>query len=249
MSGSGFDHSTTTYSPEGRVFQVEYAMKAVENGNIVLGMCCKDGALLGSVKTQHSKLMVADTYRRVFALDKCAGFVAAGLFADSRAVMNHARSECWNYKSNYGVNISGGVLADRIAGMMHAYTLYWSVRPFGCAALVCHMDDGIPSLYQITPDGVCSKYFGVAIGKGSQLAKTELEKCDFKNMTCEEAVPVATKIILKAHEKVGDKKIQVEMGSISPSTNGEFRRVDQEKMENVVEQTFKDIDDEEHEDD
>eukprot|EP00812_Abedinium_dasypus_P007849 NODE_2000_length_1016_cov_333.785640.p1 GENE.NODE_2000_length_1016_cov_333.785640~~NODE_2000_length_1016_cov_333.785640.p1 ORF type:complete len:251 (+),score=86.74 NODE_2000_length_1016_cov_333.785640:121-873(+) len=247
MSGTGFDHSTSTYSPEGRIFQVEYAMKAVENGSLALGVCCKDGAVLASIKTLHSKLLVNDTHRRIYRLDEHAGLVGVGLFADARAVMNHARQECIHYKSNYGVSIGGSVLADRLANMMHAYTLYWSVRPFGCAVLMAHRDPstGKPSLYQITPDGVASKYFGVAIGgKDTPLAKTELEKMNFRDMSCEEVIPKLAKIILKAHQKTGDKKTQLEMGMIT-AANKAFTRVPQEDVDVVTKTAADELESEE----
>ncbi|KAM9292290.1 proteasome subunit alpha type-3-like, partial [Gastrophryne carolinensis] len=101
----------------------------------------------------------------------------AGLLADARSLANIAREEASNFRSNYGYDIPLKHLADRVAMYAHAYTLYSAVRPFGCSFMLgsYNEDDGA-QLYMTDPSGMAYGYWGCAIGKAKQAAKTEIEK-------------------------------------------------------------------------
>ena len=101
---------------------------------------------------------------------------------------------------------------------MQAYTLYSSVRPFGITAIMGSVDKTGPAIYMIEPNGVYWGYRGCATGKGRQLAKTEVEKLDLDNMTCEEAVKHAALIIHTVHDEVKDKDFELEMSWICPQS-------------------------------
>jgi len=211
-TGSGYDLSVTTFSPDGRVFQVEYADKAVEKSGTAIGIRCKDGVVLGVEKVIISKLLVKGSNRRIAAVDLHAGLAMSGMSADGRQLVNKARSECQDYRSFYGTEIPGSVLADRLAGHVHMHTLYWYLRPYGIATLLATYDEATgPELYTIQPSGVCHRYYASAVGKGKQGAKTELEKIDFKTITCRDAVKEIAKIIYKVHDDVKDKPFELEL--------------------------------------
>jgi len=212
-TGSGYDLSVTTFSPDGRVFQVEYADKAVEKSGSSIGIRCVDGVVLGSEKIILSKLMVAGENKRISTVDVHSGLVVSGFSADGRQLVNKARTESREYRSFYGGAITGQVLAYRIAGHIHSHTLYWYLRPFGCATLIAHYDysHAGPELYMIRPDGVCHRYQGVAVGKNKQGANAELEKLDFKKITCREAVKEIAKMMYKLHDDVKDKPFELEL--------------------------------------
>ena len=96
--GSGYDLSTTTYSPDGRVFQVEYAGKAVDNGGLTVGVRCADGCVIACEKLVPSKLHTPGTNRRVCAVARHAGMGGSGYNPDLKAVRDRARAECAQYK-------------------------------------------------------------------------------------------------------------------------------------------------------
>lgn len=211
-TGSGYDYSVTTFSPNGRVFQVEYAVKAVEKGGTVIGVKCKDGVVLGVEKTVLSKMMKEGSNRRILTADMHTGIASCGIAADARQLVNEARSEAKNYKGFYGHSIPGRVLAERLAGHVHMHTLYWYMRPYGCSVIMANYDDDMgPQLYMIEPAGTVYRYFGCALGKHKQAAKTEVEKLDFENLTCREAVFEIAKIIYKLHDDIKDKDFELEM--------------------------------------
>lgn len=211
-TGSGYDYTVTTFSPDGRVFQVEYAVKAVEKSGTLVGICCKDGVVMGVEKSIVSKMLVEGSNRRLFTVDTSTGIGTCGLSADARKLVNFARDEAKSYKGHSGQPISGSVLSERVAGEVHMHTLYWYLRPFGCTVMVANYDaNSGPQLQMIEPAGQNYKYFACAVGKQKQGAKTELERLKFDAITCREAVKKIAEIIYKLHDDVKDKEFELEM--------------------------------------
>lgn len=217
--GTGYDLSSTTFSPDGRVFQIEYAAKAVENSGTCLGLRCKDGVLLALEKTIVSKMLVPGTLRRAHIVDKHASIVICGLISDGRVIVDRARKECENYKDFYDKAIPGAVLADRLAHFVHLYTLHWHVRPFGCAILLGVNEGGGEKgeLYMVEPSGISYRYYACAYGKGKQAARTELEKLKLNDkegnpqISCDQAIKDLAKIVVNVHDDSKDKEYEIEM--------------------------------------
>ncbi|KAG2457761.1 ARI4A protein, partial [Polypterus senegalus] len=216
-----YDLSASTFSPDGRVFQVEYAMKAVENSSTAIGIRCKDGIVFGVEKLVLSKLYEEGSNKRIFNIDRHVGMAVAGLLADARSLAEIAREEASNFRSNYGHDIPLKHLSDRVAMYVHAYTLYSAVRPFGCSFMLGSYDeDDGAQLYMVDPSGVSYGYWGCAIGKAKQAAKTEIEKLQMKDMTCRELVREVAKIIYIVHDEVKDKAFELELSWVGEVTNG-----------------------------
>jgi len=217
--------SASQFSPDGRVFQVEYAQKAVENSGTAIGIRGKDGIVFGVEKLVMSKLYEVGANKRIFHIDHHIGMAIAGLIADARQLAETARQEAVNYKQQYGNSIPCKILAERVAMYMHAYTLYSFVRPFGCSIILsCYDDDG-PQMYMIDPSGICHGYFGCAIGKAKQAAKTEIEKIKMKEMPLRDLVKEVAKIIYTVHDEVKDKAFELELSWVGAITNGKHEMV------------------------
>mmetsp|Transcript_66986 Transcript_66986/g.143246 ORF Transcript_66986/g.143246 Transcript_66986/m.143246 type:complete len:255 (-) Transcript_66986:62-826(-) len=233
-TGAGYDLSVTTFSPDGRVFQVEYAGKAVENSGTALAICCKDGVIFAVEKFLLSKMLVPGTIKRTFPVTRHCGMAVAGLVADARQLVDRARSEAKQYKSAYAENMPPEVLAERLGLFVHAYTLYGSIRPFGCSVLLGCVDPDtkVSSLFCIEPSGLVHKYSGTAEGKGRQAAKTEIEKLmanGTENLTCEQALVQVSKILHKVHDEK-DKDFEIEASWICSTSNYEHAAVPAELM-------------------
>jgi 20S proteasome subunit alpha 7 len=223
-----YDQSVSTFSPNGRVFQVEYAYKAVEKSSTCIGIRCIDGVVLGVEKQILNRMLVPGSNRRIAAVDYHAAIAMSGLAADARQLVNKARSESNEYQQFYGAQITGKVLAERLGGHIHTHTLYWYLRPFGCAILLAVYDDdtdGGPSLYALEPSGNTSKYFACAIGKMKQGASSELEKLDFSTVTCKAAVNDIARIIYKLHDTVKDKELELEFSWICNDSKRQVQTV------------------------
>jgi len=222
--GTGYDLSASQFSPDGRVFQVEYAQKAVENSGTVIGLRGKDGVVFAVEKLITSKLYEPGP-NKIFTVDKHIGMAVAGLISDARQLAVVARTECSNYRSTYGVNIPLSYLNDRLSMSMHVYTLYSAVRPYGCSVILGTYEDDGPAMYMIDPSGVSYGYFGCAIGKAKQAAKTEVEKLKLKEMTCNELVKEAARIIYLVHDELKDKQFELELSWVCKQSKGLHERV------------------------
>lgn len=217
-TGSGYDYSCGTFSPDGRIFQIEYANKAVENSGAAIGLKCSDGVVIAVGKSQISKMLVPGSNRRVFGVDAHVGIAVTGFAADGRQIVNRAREEASSYKDTYGHPIIPSILNNRLSGFMHYYTIYGSLRPFGASALVAAYDNDlqIPELYMVEPSGTAMKYFACAAGKGQNSAQTELEKIQSKHgncgITCRQAVDELAKILQVIRDQSKEKPLEIEMG-------------------------------------
>lgn len=123
-----------------------------------------------------------------------SGIVGTGLVPDCRQLANRARDEASSYRENFDCEIPGPVLAERVSLYLQAYTLYSSVRPFGCVSIMGAVDKDGPHLYMMEPSGIYWGYKACAAGKGRQLAKTELGKLDLENMDVAQAVKEAARM-------------------------------------------------------
>jgi len=228
--GTGYDLSCTSYSPDGRVFQVEYAGKAVDNSGTAVALRCKDGIVLGVEKLILSKMLEEGSNRRIYLVDKHVGLCFAGLMADARQLVNKARKEAREYKSFYSDPIPGKVLVERLAGFIHLYTLYGHVRPFGCSVILVVKDKEGHHLYMVEPSGVSFGYYGVAIGKGKQAAKTEIEKLKLNELTCRQALVELAKIVHTVHDEVKDKDFELEMSWICEESGWTHQLIQKELL-------------------
>ncbi|KAI8364435.1 nucleophile aminohydrolase [Blakeslea trispora] len=227
--GTGYDLSVATYSPDGRVFQVEYANKAVDNSGTAIGLCVKDGVVFAVEKLIQSKLLVSGANRRIQSADHHIGIATAGLLADGRHIVNRARDEAQAWRDIYRQPIPGKTMADRIGQYVSAYTLYSSVRPFGTSTIIGTMTEKeAPSLYMIEPSGVYWGYRGCAVGKGKSVAKTEIEKLELETMTVREAVNHITRIIHTCHDDAKDKDFELELSWICPESHYKHQFVPKE---------------------
>lgn len=227
-SGSGYDLSSSTFSPDGRIFQVEYAHKAVENAGTALGLRCSDGVVLAVEKPLITKMLVKETTgRRVHTVDEYAGVAITGFVSDGRQIVNRAREEASNYDETYGTKIPPKTLANRLSAYVHYFTLHGALRPFGCSTLIAAYDSATKehSLHMVEPSGVTYEYYGAAAGRGRQPARTEMEKLAINPkqvaasssgeggelITCAEAVKQLAKIIYTLHDEAKDKPFELEM--------------------------------------
>lgn len=211
-SGSGYDLSASTFSPDGRIFQVEYATKAVENAGTVIGIKASDGIVMGVSKPIMHKMIVPTTgsYKRIHTVANHAGIASTGFLPDARVLVSRAIDEAADWQDQFGIKIPSKVLADRLGYYVHYFTLHGALRPFGAAAVLGAYDEDEQtcSLYMVEPNGVAYSYYGVATGKGKQAAKTELEKLNLHKEPCTsaDAVKHIAKILTLLHQENKDNE-------------------------------------------
>lgn len=176
-------------------------------------------------KLVTSKLYEPGANKRIYNIDEHVGMSVSGLISDARQIAEIARSEAASYRAQYGIGIPVKYLNERVAMYMHAYTLYSAVRPYGCSVILGAYETDGPAMYMIDPSGVSYGYFGCAVGKAKQSAKTEIEKLKLADMTCRELVKEAARIIYLVHDELKDKQFELEMSWVGAHTNGKHERI------------------------
>ena len=232
---SGYDTSCTTLSQEGRIYQLEYAEKAIENCSTVMGVVFKDGVLLLSEKIRQSKAIVSGSNPTIYSVSPSIGVAICGLLPDGRNIVSRAKLEAANYLKTYGIEITGKILTERLSIYVHAHTCHWGARPFGCCVLISSYEkDNTYHLYMLETSGNFYEYYACAHGKGRQLVKAEVEKDNFaiRNKTVNEGISDALKILKKSYE--GEKETEYDASVISAETNGKHRLLDKKVMKDLV---------------
>jgi len=211
-SGMGYDRAITIFSPDGRLFQVEYAFEAVKKGLTTLGIKAKDGVVLAVEKRRASPLV--EGTEKIKKIDEHVGLAFAGLFGDARILIDQARYYAQVHRLLYGEKIPIELLAKRICDIKQAYTQHGGVRPFGVALLFAGIDRRGLQLIHTDPGGsyiICRAY---AIGSGAQKALEMLEKRYLDDIDVKKASLLAIEVLDNIMEGKMDKD-KVEMGIVT----------------------------------
>jgi proteasome alpha subunit len=196
----GYDRTIAVFSPDGRLFQVEYAKEAVKRGTTCIGIVFKEGVLLASIKP-NGKLVVNDSTEKIFQVDDHLAAVAAGLLADARVIVNQARVKAQVHKITYEEEIDVWTLARVIGDRMQLSTLYAGLRPFGVALMIAGADKSGPHLIESDPSGMLYEWKAYAVGKGAVTANKILNQKWKPNMIEADAVKLAVDIIGKTEKE------------------------------------------------
>eukprot|EP00744_Colponema_vietnamica_P000879 GILI01001520.1.p1 GENE.GILI01001520.1~~GILI01001520.1.p1 ORF type:complete len:290 (+),score=90.80 GILI01001520.1:88-870(+) len=169
-----YDTDVITFSPQGRIFQVEYAMEAVKQGSAAVGLRSNSHVVLVTLRRAAGDL--AEYQRKIFKIDEHIGIAISGLLADGRLLSKYMRNECLNHKFVYDSPLPVSRLVTSIGDKSQARTQSSSGRPYGVGLLVAGADSTGPHLWETCPSGNIYEYKAMAIGARSQPAKTYLEK-------------------------------------------------------------------------
>ncbi|KAK2408472.1 proteasome subunit alpha type-6 [Trifolium repens] len=232
-SGGGYDRHITIFSPEGRLFQVEYAFKAVKSaGNTSIGVRGKDSVCVVTQKKVPDKLLDQTSVTHLFPITKYLGLLATGITADARTLVQQARNEAAEYRFRYGYEMPVDVLSKWIANKSQVYTQHASMRPLGVVSMVLGIDDEYgPQLYKCDPAG---HYFGhkaASAGLKDQEAINFLEK-KMKNdpsFTYAETVQTAISALQSVLQE-DFKATEIEVGVVQMD-NPEFRVLSTEEVD------------------
>lgn len=225
----GYDRTIAVFSPDGRLFQVEYAKEAVKRGATIFGLIFKDGIILATVKPVMS-LMIGESLEKIFQVDDHAAAVAAGLLADARVLVNQSRVRAQIHKITYEEPIDIWSLARVIADRMQISTLYAGLRPFGVSFLIGGVDKTGPHLIESDPSGMLFEWQAYSIGRGGILANKIFKQRWKPNMSDKDAVSLVYDVINKTEK---DKKDTfVDMAIIKK--DGKFTKMNEEAIKKFV---------------
>ena len=228
-----FEFSLTTFSPTGKLLQIEYALKAVAQGKAALGIRAKNGVVIATDKKIPTPLIEDSEHIKIQTLSDTSGAVYAGLGSDFRLLTGLARKEASDYYLVYHEHQPTKKLTRCVADVMQQYTQSGGVRPFGVSVLIAGYDDEGPQLYQIDPSGVSLEWKATAIGKNYVNAKTFLEKRYSEDLDLEDAIHVALLTLKEGFE--GELTSEnIEIGIIGDQTDKKFKVLTPEEVQDYL---------------
>jgi len=217
---SAYDFSLTTFSPSGKLVQIEYALKAVDGGAPAVGIKATNGVVLATEKKFKSTLYDDTSLYKVEKITDHCGMVYSGMGPDYRLLMKEARKFAAAYESRWGESIPIKQLVERMASIMQSYTQAAGVRPMGVSLLLCGWDNHIndekhatipPFLYQCDPSGAYFAWKAAALGKGKLNASAFLERRYSSDLELDDAVHTAILTLKESFEGQMDEN-NIEIG-------------------------------------
>jgi len=226
-----YDRAITVFSPDGRLFQVEYAREAVKRGTTTVGLKFKDGVALIVDKRIASRLIDTKSIEKIFQIDEQIGCATSGLVSDARVLVDYARVVAQVNKVTYDEKISIEHLVKRICDFKQNYTQYGGVRPFGTALLVAGVDEQGCHLYETDPSGALVSYKAGSIGAGRNTVMDMFEEEYEDDMDMDSAIQLSLKALKKATEEELNVKA-IEIGLVK--VGEKFRRLGEKEVERLV---------------
>jgi len=209
---SGYDRAITVFSPDGHLFQVEYAQEAVKKGSTAVVVRGANVVVLGVEKKAVAKLQEDRTVRKICQLDDHVLMAFAGLTADARVLIKQSRVECQSHKLTVEDPVTLEYITRYIASLKQRYTQSNGRRPFGISCLITGFDlqDKTPRLYQTDPSGTYHEWKANAIGRNAKTVREFLEKnYSVENVATEElTIKLAIKALLEVVQS-GGKNLEV----------------------------------------
>jgi proteasome alpha subunit len=228
-----YDRGTSLFSPDGRIYQVEYAREAVKRGAPSLGIRTADGVVLAAQRRTSSSLMEGDSIEKLHKLDDYLGAASAGHVADARRLIDGARTAAQRNRLRYGEPVGVETLTKTLSDEIQETTQVGGTRPFGAALLIAGMDgdgpDPRPRLFQTDPSGAPQEWRAVAIGSGRDDIQEFLEAQWSADLTLDDGVDVAVRALLQTDDDLDAASV-----SVATITADGYRAVPDDDVEPTI---------------
>ncbi|MBS7606279.1 archaeal proteasome endopeptidase complex subunit alpha [Candidatus Bathyarchaeota archaeon] len=227
-----YDRAITVFSPDGRLFQVEYALETVYRGSTIIGIMCPEGVVIGAEEKIESKLQNPKFSQKIYEVDEHIGAAVVGLSSDARVLIDEARIFAQSSRLMYDEMVDVEMVAKRIGDIKQMYTQHGGVRPFGVSIIFAGVDKGGSQLFTTDPSGTYRAYKAVAIGIGRETAENILKEEYRDDLTLEEAIRLGVKCLLKSMQARGEQP-RIKM-AIVPASTRRFRLLTDEEIEKYI---------------
>lgn len=230
---SAYDRVSTMFSPDGRLYQVEYAAKIVEQGTLGVALIYNNGVLFGTDKKVVSRLVLPDSIEKLFKIDDHIGLISAGLVGDARRLVQLARKEAQENLLYYEEPIQVETLVKKVAEIKQMFTQYSGMRPFGVSFIIGGVDAKGSVLFETEPSGALAEYSAIAIGKGRKEAMKFLEKDYKENLSLDEGILM----LVGALEKGLVDKEKIDVSALDFAfieKDKKFEKISKQKLKSVL---------------
>lgn len=228
-----YDRAITVFSPDGRLFQVEYAMELVNRGATILALRCSGGVVLGAEET-IDPLEESEYSWKIFKIDDHVGTAIVGLSSDARILIDQARIHAQSNRLTYDEPIDTEVVTKRICDIKQLYTQHAGVRPFGVSMIFAGVDKTGPRVFGTHPSGTYRGYKARAEGAGRETVFNILKEEYKEDMELENATNLAVKCLTKALEaRQLPPRIKV---AVTSSETKKMTILADEKVESIMKQ-------------
>lgn len=236
MAPQMYDRASTVFSPDGRLYQVEYAREAVKRGTTAVGIKVCEGVVLLVDKRVSSRLIEANSIEKIFQIDDHIGAATSGLVADARALIDRARVEAQVNRVSYDEPIGVEVISKKICDHKQTFTQYGGIRPYGTSLLIAGVEDNTPRLFETDPSGALLEYKATAIGAG-RIPVIETFEAEFnEKMTLTDAILLGVEALYKAADgKFNPETLEV---GIVPVSDSDFRKLTTEEVKAYADKVF-----------
>lgn len=195
-----YDRAITVFSPDGRLFQVEYALETVNKGATIVGIACAEGIVLGAEEKIESKLQDPEYTWKIFEVDSHLGAAVVGLGSDARILIDQARIFAQSNRLMYDEPIDVEIITKRISDIKQLYTQHAGVRPFGVSIIFGGVDKSGNRIFSTDPSGSYRAYKAIAIGIGKEAVENILKEEYKDDMSIEDTIKLCAKCLVKSLE-------------------------------------------------
>jgi len=224
-----YDRAITVFSPDGRLFQVEYALETVNRGSTIMGIVCSEGVVLGAEEKMETKLQDPDFSLKLFEVDEHLGAAAVGLISDARILIDQARIYAQSNKLMYDEPIDVEIVTKRVGDIKQLYTQHAGVRPFGVSIIFGGVDKTGNKLFATHPSGYYRGYRAVAVGLGRETVENVLKEEYKEDMDLDSTIKLAIKCLVKSFEARGETpRVKI---TVIPSTTKKLRVLSDKEVE------------------
>jgi proteasome alpha subunit len=226
-----YDRAITVFSPDGRLFQVEYALETVNRGATIIGLACSEGVVLGAEEKIETKLQDTDFTWKLYAVDDHLGAAVVGLGSDARILIDQARIYAQSNRLMYDEPIDVEMMTKRVGDIKQLYTQHAGVRPFGVSIIFGGIDKTGSRVFSTDPSGSYRGYKAVAVGIGRETVEDILKEKYREDLSLDEAVKLAVKCLTQALVARGEpKRIKI---TVIPSDTKKLQPLSDEKIETI----------------
>jgi proteasome alpha subunit len=230
--GREYDEAITIFSPEGRIYQVEYALELVKRGAPVAGISTKEGVVLAAVEVLRSSLEDPRFSKKIYELDDHVATAISGNSPDARVLVREARLVCQGHRLSYDEPIGIESLTSSLGDLLQQYTQNAGVRPFGVSMIICGIDVTGCRMLSIDPSGSYRGYKATALGMNNEKARELLEKKYRQDTTLDEAIRLSIETIRTAYQN----EIKAENINVSVITTASkvFKKLEDEEIKKYL---------------